>query len=555
MQVNNCFNCHEPQAAERYRATGAWKDKTLVDFIKAEIALDPNRAVIVENDKILTITALFDKALRLASWLHGQGIQKGDVVSYQLPNWSEVLIIDTAASVIGAISNPIGTIYRDAEVGFILRDAKTKAIFIPNTFRGFDYGDMIERIRCDLPDLLLSVTVRGQGHHCYEEIIASASANHELRATTADDPRLLMYTSGTTGRAKGVLHSYNTLGSEVHTSAETWKLGRGDVMLMPSPLTHITGYLYGMGFPVMLGMSAVLMEKWDACEALRLIERHSVSGMVAATPFLTELTNAAIDGKRRVPSLRIFACGGAPVPPEIVRRATEAFENCAAFRVYGSTEAPTVTLGTLERGSSVAGETDGYIVGHEVKIVDPQGHALPAGEEGEILTRGPEVMLGYSRPEDNEDAFDEDGFFRTGDLGYLREDGALVISGRQKDLIIRGGENLSAKEIEDILYEYNGLQEVAVVAMPHPRLGEGVCAFVIPAPGKTPTLAEITAFLDGRGLAKQKFPERLEIVSSLPRTPSGKIQKYILRREIADKVLETLSGSDYVQFTADRAGT
>jgi acyl-CoA synthetase (AMP-forming)/AMP-acid ligase II len=337
-----------------------------------------------------------------------------------------------------------------------------------------------------------------------------------------------MYTSGTTGRAKGVLHSYNTLEAEVRTAAETWRLDRGDVVLMPSPLTHITGYLYGMGFPTSLGMNAVLMDRWNAESALELIETHAVNCIVAATPFLKELADAARRSRRRLPSLRVFACGGAPVAPEIVRNAMEAFENCAVFRVYGSTEAPTITLGSLT-DKEVAAATDGYVVGHDVKIVDEQGHTLPPGEEGEILTCGPEVMLGYKRLEDNQDAFDSEGYFRTGDLGVLRPDNALVITGRKKDLIIRGGENLSAKEIEDVLYENPAVQEVAIVATPHERLGEGVCAVIVPAEGHQLTLADITAFLSARGLARQKFPERLEVVEALPRTASGKIQKYVLR--------------------------
>jgi acyl-CoA synthetase (AMP-forming)/AMP-acid ligase II len=333
-----------------------------------------------------------------------------------------------------------------------------------------------------------------------------------------------------------VIHSYNTINCELFNVARTWDIARGEVVLMPSPVTHITGYLYGICLPLVQGSSSLLMQRWDAEQAIGLIERYGAVGTVAATPFLKELASAANSSGKKLPTFRFFACGGAPVPPEVVYSATATFGNCAVFRVYGSSEAPTVTLGTMVRDSAVAAETEGYIVGHEVKIIDDEGHVVPVDQEGEILTYGPEIMLGYLHEQDNDAAFDADGFFHTGDLGKRRPDGALLITGRKKDLIIRGGENLSAKEIEDILYEHPEVNEVAVVAMPHPRLGEAVCAFVVPKPGKTPHLASLIDFLEVRGLARQKFPEHLELVETLPRTASGKVQKFILREEIASKL-------------------
>jgi acyl-CoA synthetase (AMP-forming)/AMP-acid ligase II len=525
------FSSHTPAAAARYRSEGAWRDRNLVDLLRAEIAADATRVLINDNETSLTVAALDAAARRLAGWLRQIGVGPGDVVSFQLPNWWEVIVIDTAVSMVGAISNPVVAIYRDAEVEFILRDARSKVIFIPDVFRSINYAEMMSRLRHRLPDLLHVVTVRGEGELTYPQIVAAAPAA-EPYAVSADAPRLLLYTSGTTGRAKGVLHSYNTLDSEIRTASRTWYLRRGDVVLMPSPLTHITGYIYGMGFPIAAGMTAVLMDRWEVARALDLIDRWQVNCTIAATPFLQELGNAARAAGRTLPSLRIFACGGAPVAPEIVRNATEAFANCAVFRVYGSTEAPTVTLGAVERGSAAAAETDGYVVGHEVKIVDAADRPVAAGEDGEILTRGPEMMLRYLRAEDNKDAFDPDGFFHTGDIGHLHPDGALVITGRKKDIIIRGGENISAKEIEDLLYEHPDVLEVAVVAMPHARLGETVCAFVVPKPGAQPTMPQLVAHLDARGLARQKFPERVEVVESLPRTASGKIQKYLLREKL-----------------------
>ena len=484
----------------------------------------------------MTAGELADRAGRLAGWLARVGVEHGDVVSFILPNWTEAIVVDTAICLRGAVSNPIVPIYRDAEVQFILADAKAKVVFVPSVFRNFDYANMLERIKHDLPNLRHVVVVRGEGPSRYLDILDDHSPIAGSVHLSADDPRLLLYTSGTTGRAKGVIHSYNTLNCELANVSRTWEIARGETLLVPSPVTHITGYLYGICLPLVQGTSSLLMQRWDAEQAVGLIEDHGAIGTVAATPFLKELASAASGRGTKLPSLRFFACGGAPVPPEVVYSATATFGNCTVFRVYGSSEAPTVTLGTMVRGSVVAAETEGYVVGHKVKIVDNDGNVVPVGLEGEILTYGPELMLGYLRQQDNDAVFDAEGFFRTGDLGKMRPDGALVVTGRKKDLIIRGGENLSAKEIEDILHEHPEVQEAAVVAMPHPRLGESVCAFVVPKPGKIPRLVSLIDFLAVRGLARQKFPERLEVVDTLPRTASGKVQKFILREEIASKL-------------------
>jgi cyclohexanecarboxylate-CoA ligase len=527
---------HSADAAARYRADGSWTDRVLADQLKQQQAIDSSRVVAIGEHDRMTVGELADRARRLTGWLAQVGVEPADVVSFILPNWTEAIVVDTAICLRGAVSNPIVPIYRDAEVQFILADAKAKVVFVPSVFRNFDYVGMLERIKPKLPNLRHVVIVRGDGPLCYPDILDGHSSAAGPVPSSADDPRLLLYTSGTTGRAKGVIHSYNTLNCELANVARTWEIARGETLLMPSPVTHITGYLYGICLPLTHGTSSLLMQRWDAEQALGLIEDHGAVGTVAATPFLKELASAAGGRGKKLPSLRFFACGGAPVPPEVIHSATATFENCTVFRVYGSSEAPTVTLGTMVRGSDVAAETEGYIVGHQVKIVDDDGNVVPAGQEGEILTRGPELMLGYLREQDNDAVFDAEGFFRTGDLGRMRPDGALVITGRKKDLIIRGGENLSAKEIEDILHEHPEVQEVAVVAMPHPRLGETVCAFVVPKPEKMPRLAGLVDFLALRGLARQKFPEHLEVVDALPRTASGKVQKFILREEIARKL-------------------
>ena len=347
--------------------------------------------------------------------------------------------------------------------------------------------------------------------------------------------KLIMYTSGTTGRAKGVLHTHNTIATEISNFSDWLTLDENDVILMPSPLAHITGYLYGIQLPVTLGCPVVLMDMWDVRRAANDIEANGVTFTIGATPFLQELSNLCRETRRNLPSLRYFPSGGAPVPPEIILGADSSFERCVAFRVYGSTEAPTVTLGVPDRAEqTLRATTEGYIVGHEVRLVDEYGVEVKRGEEGEITTRGPELTVGYALDEQNSEAFDENGFFRTGDLAVQTPEGCLSITGRKKDIIIRGGENLSPKEIEDVLYTHPAVYEAAVVAMPHARLGETCCAFVTLKAGAVFDFEAMRKVLTASGLAKQKFPERLEIVDSLPYTPAGKIRKNLLRNQISE---------------------
>jgi len=277
----------------------------------------------------------------------------------------------------------------------------------------------------------------------------------------------------------------------------------------------------------------VFMERWNAAEAVDIIEREQVSASMGATPFLHELLDEATRRGLRLPSLRLFACGGAEVPPALIRRAGEVLENCRAFRVFGSSEAPLVTLGFVRDGTTaLAAETDGEVVHYEVRIVDDDGRALPPGQEGEICVRGPAMSLGYANPDQSAESFDAQGFFATGDLGRLTPERAIVITGRKKDLINRGGEKISAKEVEDILHRHPAISEAAVVSMPHERLGETVCAYVVVKAGHSLGLDELLDSVAQAGVARQKYPERLVVVERFPRTASGKVRKDQLRLDI-----------------------
>lgn len=520
----------------RYTASGAWRNLTLADCA-ARIAQEaPDRIAVLEGSRSLTFGQISEAGRQLAAALCARGLQPGDVVSFQLPNWVETMVINLAASLAGLVVNTIVPIYRDAEVRHILSDARSRMLFVPHTFRGFDHAAMAQRLRPALPMLREVVVVRGAAQGCssYQELLDGETSSGAPHART--DPnavKLVLYTSGTTGSAKGVLHSHNTIMSEIDAVVGFWGITGSDVVLMPSPVTHITGYLYALEIAFAAGVKVVLMERWDAREAVDLIARHGVTFSVGATPFLKELV-AEVDARQAaLPTLRRFMSGGAPVPPELITRANQVLPGCMTFRVYGSSEAPTVTLGIRSREEAELGaSTDGRIVNHEVRLADPHAGA-PIEGEGEICSRGPEVMLGYTDWTQTQESFDAEGYFHTGDLGRIVHGDYLCVSGRKKDLIIRGGENISPKEIEDLLHNHPAVREAAVVAMPHERLGEGVCAFVIPHPGRSIDVAGAAAWLEQAGLAKQKFPERVELVEDLPRTASGKVQKNVLRERIA----------------------
>jgi len=529
-------------AAAGFVKSGKWAGVTLFQQAAYQARTRGTATAIVDGSNSRTFDEIMQESQILAAWFCQFGLVPGEVISFQLPNWSETIVINLAASICGLVVNPIVPIYRDAEVGYILRNSRTRLLFICETFRTTDYVKMVENLRPSLPDLRAVVVVRGKKSNSDVLSYGECSEGAPLSLPATDiakklqDPnavKLLLYTSGTTGRPKGVLHSHNTIQSEIDAVGKFWGIQSNDVILMPSPVTHITGYIYGIEMMSSFGCKTVFMDKWDAEQAAELISQHKVTFSIGATPFLRELVGVLERRGETRPSLRLFACGGAPVAPDDIRRARTVLPNCLAFRVYGSSEAPTVTAGVAPGDSFELGATtDGAILNSEVKIVSPEtGETICDGTEGEILVRGPEVMLGYIDWEDTNEAFDKDGFFRTGDLGFISHARYLTISGRKKDLIIRGGENISAKEVEDILQTHPAIAEVAVVAMPHKRMGETPCAFVVLNKGDGLTLEEIQHFLEKTKLAKQKFPEKLFLLDSMPTTASGKVLKHVLRAQ------------------------
>ncbi len=532
-----------PESIEKYSANGTWSGKMVHECLWERALHAPDQVVLISGSGTeVTVKELADDARALAATMVAEGLRQGDVVSFQLPNWTEAAVINIAASALGLVVNPIVPIYRGAECQAILSDAHTKLLFVPRKFRGFDYVAMVEQLRGNLPQLrhVVSVDPDAPTEASYGRFLEAGRGKRvDWPKVDPNAIKLVLFTSGTTGRAKGALHTYNTLAAG-HVGLDYWKVDSRDVVLMPSPVTHITGYMWALEFPVLFGFKTVLMVQWNADAAVQLIERFEATLSVGSMPFLQELMNAATQRGTALPSLRLFACGGAPVPPTLIAKAHSIFVNCRCHRMYGATEAPGITRGWMGPDeAALAANTDGKIVGWEVKIIDDQGTPVPPGTDGEIVVRGAGMMVGYTDPEQTAGSFTADDYFITGDIGHETTGGGLVITGRKKDLIIRGGENLSAKEIEDALQRHPGIRAAAVVSMPHPRLGEGVCAYVIPASTECPPATDaLLRFVEASGLARQKLPERFEFISELPRTPSGKVRKDLLRTAIRDKLLQ-----------------
>ena len=519
------------------RDAGHWRNTTIAMEAWRAAREHPERvALYLEHEPNATYAALADEALRLIAAFRWLGLAPGDVIAFQLPNWREVAAIDIAAAALGLVTTPIVPIYRDTELDFILKDSGAKLLFIPGQFRSIDYPEMVSRLRHDLPSLEHVVTLRDSraipGTLDYQQLIeGEPCAIEDLPRVDPNAVKCRLYTSGTTGYPKAVLHSHNTLSYVQGCSARHGEIGRGDVMLMPSPVTHVTGYSSGINLCFMSEMQTALMERWDADQAIDIINNVGITLTLGATPFLQELLAAAKRRGDRLPVLRQFSCGGAAVPPSLVREAQEWFENCVVARVYGSTEVPLVSYGWRDN-PELAANSDGQLYAFDVRVLDDDGHDVASGADGEIAARGPGMFLGYADLEQTREAHTSEDFFLTGDIGHVTEEGAVVITDRKKDLIIRGGENLSAKEIENVLHRHPGLKEAAVVSMPHDRLGEGVCAFIIAAGAEAPSGDELKAFAESQSLARQKIPERFEFVDELPRTAAGKVRKDQLRKRL-----------------------
>lgn len=529
-------------------AAGQWFDRTLNDDLDACLAECPERlaltAVRVESGEVrrFTYREMGLMADRIAVGLTKLGVGRNDVVAMQLPNWWQFTLTALACARIGAVINPLMHIFRERELSFMLAHGEARVVIVPKIFRGFDHEQMLEGLRPSLPALKHVVVVGAAGANSYEALLSEPAWEQTpdaLQILSAqrpgpDDVMQLIYTSGTTGEPKGVLHSANTLMSNIVPYAQRVRLGRDDVVLMASPMAHQTGFMYGLMMPVMLRAGAVLQDIWEPRKAVDLIRAEQVSFTMASTPFLTDLSRVVAETGLAVPSLRSFLCAGAPIPGPLVEQARSVLGS-KIISAWGMSENGACTLITPDDDDERAVNTDGCpLPGMEVKIADEAGASLAHGEVGRLLVRGCSNFGGYlKRPQWNNT--DAQGWFDTGDLAKLDAAGYIRISGRSKDIIIRGGENIPVVEVEALLYRHPAVAQAAIVAMPDDRLGERACAVMVLKPGQSLDFNGMLEFLKAHKLALQYLPERLVLLDAMPATPSGKIQKFKLREMVRDQ--------------------
>ena len=517
------------------RARGVWTDHVITEYLDRWVAERPDdTAIIGYRDEDATTTRHtwreLDEAVgAICRGLNACGVAKGDVVSFQLPNWWQFVAVHLACVRIGAVSNPLMPIFRHRELSFMVAHAESKVLIAPTHFRGFDHSALAFTLKAELPSLKHVFLVGGQGEHSFEGCLLRG-AHDEAPASGAglgpNDIVQLLYTSGTTGEPKGAMHTSNTLIGTTLTFMERMQLGSDDVVFMPSPLAHQIGFEYGMLVSILAGAPLVLMDVWNADRAVALMEEHRTTFTFAATPFLADLSSFPGIETRALDAFRLFVASGAPIPPVLVRAAQERLK-AAIVAGWGMTECGILTTTNLS-GHKVH-ESDGYpLPGEEARIVNDEGQEALREQEGTLKVRGAGLFVGYLKRPQLYDV-DADGWFDTGDIARMDLEGYIRICGRKKDIIIRGGENIPVVQIESSLYKMPQVAEVAMVAMPDARLGERACAFMVLRPGARVTMKDVRTFLADDGVAKQFWPERIEILDQMPRTPTGKIQKFVLR--------------------------
>lgn len=530
--------------AKAMRQQGWWQDKTLDDLLERAIATVPDKAAIVayRMDRgfeapaaTLTYRELGAAVDRAAGAFRAMGIGQGDIVAIMLPNWWEFVVSAYALGRIGAIPNPLMHIFRERELRFMLRFAETKAIIIPRLFRGHDFQKMLDGLKPELPALEHVIVVDGEAERSFDRLVMNSDAA-PVRATegappAADAMAVLMYTSGTTGEPKGVMHCFNTMTACAQALGSRFGLDADDIHFGSTPFGHMTGYAAVMIQSLYFGSTVVLQDVWEPQAGVAIMARERVTHMAAATPFLADICRT-VEAGAPAPRLRTFLCGGAQIPPVVIDAARRLLD-LNVSSLWGMTESLAGSLTEPERAAEKSASTDGRAVdGVELLVADDDLKPLPPGKTGRLLFRGSQQFLGYyNRP--GLDGRGVEGWFDTGDLAYMDEEGYIRIDGRTKDIIIRGGENVPVVEIESILYRHPRISEVAVVGFPDRRMGERGCAFVVVKDADGFGMDELRNWMAESGAARQYWPEAVEVIEAMPRTASGKIQKFVLREKAA----------------------
>lgn len=541
MKVTLTFN---EQRRAAYRQQGLWGDASLADYWQQTARAMPDKIAVVDNHGAsYTYSALDHAASCLANWMLAKGIESGDRIAFQLPGWCEFTVIYLACLKIGAVSVPLLPSWREAELVWVLNKCQAKMFFAPTLFKQTRPVDLILPLQNQLPQLQQIVGVDklapATSSLSLSQIIADNTPLTMAITTHGDELAAVLFTSGTEGLPKGVMLTHNNILASERAYCARLNLTWQDVFMMPAPLGHATGFLHGVTAPFLIGARSVLLDIFTPDACLALLEQQRCTCMLGATPFVYDLLNLLEKQPADLSALRFFLCGGTTIPKKVARECQQ--RGIKLLSVYGSTESSPHAVVNLDDPLSRFMHTDGYAAaGVEIKVVDDARKTLPPGCEGEEASRGPNVFMGYfDEPELTARALDEEGWYYSGDLCRMDEAGYIKITGRKKDIIVRGGENISSREVEDILLQHPKIHDACVVAMPDERLGERSCAYVVlKAPHHSLSLEEVLAFFSRKRVAKYKYPEHIVVIEKLPRTASGKIQKFLLRKDIMRRLTQ-----------------
>ncbi|GAB0720148.1 medium-chain fatty-acid--CoA ligase [Escherichia coli] len=542
MKVTLTFN---EQRRAAYRQQGLWGDASLADYWQQTARAMPDKIAVVDNHGAsYTYSALDHAASCLANWMLAKGIESGDRIAFQLPGWCEFTVIYLACLKIGAVSVPLLPSWREAELVWVLNKCQAKMFFAPTLFKQTRPVDLILPLQNQLPQLQQIVGVDklapATSSLSLSQIIADNTPLTTAITTHGDELAAVLFTSGTEGLPKGVMLTHNNILASERAYCARLNLTWQDVFMMPAPLGHATGFLHGVTAPFLIGARSVLLDIFTPDACLALLEQQRCTCMLGATPFVYDLLNLLEKQPADLSALRFFLCGGTTTPKKVARECQQ--RSIKLLSVYGSTESSPHAVVNLDDPLSRFMHTDGYAAaGVEIKVVDNARKTLPPGCEGEEASRGPNVFMGYfDEPELTARALDEEGWYYSGDLCRMDEAGYIKITGRKKDIIVRGGgENISSREVEDILLQHPKIHDACVVAMPDERLGERSCAYVVlKAPHHSLSLEEVVAFFSRKRVAKYKYPEHIVVIEKLPRTASGKIQKFLLRKDIMRRLTQ-----------------
>ncbi|HAN7854115.1 TPA: medium-chain fatty-acid--CoA ligase [Escherichia coli] len=541
MKVTLTFN---EQRRAAYRQQGLWGDASLADYWQQTARAMPDKIAVVDNHgATYTYSALDHAASCLANWMLAKGIESGDRIAFQLPGWCEFTVIYLACLKIGAVSVPLLPSWREAELVWVLNKCQAKMFFAPTLFKQTRPVDLILPLQNQLPQLQQIVGVDklapATSSLSLSQIIADNIPLTTAITTHGDELAAVLFTSGTEGLPKGVMLTHNNILASERAYCARLNLTWLDIFMMPAPLGHATGFLHGVTAPFLIGARSVLLDIFTPDACLALLEQQRCTCMLGATPFVYDLLNLLEKQPADLSALRFFLCGGTTIPKKVARECQQL--GIKLLSVYGSTESSPHAVVNLDDPLSRFMHTDGYAAaGVEIKVVNDARKTLPPGCEGEEASRGPNVFMGYfDEPELTARALDEEGWYYSGDLCRMDEAGYIKITGRKKDIIVRGGENISSREVEDILLQHPKIHDACVVAMPDERLGERSCAYVVlKAPHHSLSLEEVVAFFSRKRVAKYKYPEHIVVIEKLPRTASGKIQKFLLRKDIMRRLTQ-----------------